>query len=278
MQQWKDPRFDALKENAKEPFFLSEEQLTVEQAEAATNKDIGLPIDPDELSRTAGLLIDAVKQESNPKFKNSAFLSLMRQLRDKEMTIQGSDVVQVNSSETKRSPIDVKGKGKATFADASQETRNGSLVADDLSGLRLDNIGPSTTTGPISAPFKQIPSIGKMDGSVSLNVEMETDEDRFWREENDAYKQYWSHTVDHPGSFRHPEWDKLQEDWDKFEATSSGITAVSSYPFQVNNPYLHRNSFAGESASSTRHEQSSEVCRNTPGIFRYLIKPCDSHF
>lgn len=53
--------------------------------------------DADGLARTAGELLDKVKHESNPKFRNSNFLSLMRQLRDREVHVEGDKIVNVSS-------------------------------------------------------------------------------------------------------------------------------------------------------------------------------------
>ena len=52
----------------------------------------------DELSRTAGVLLDTLKDERNTKFQNSAFLGLMRQLRDKEIRIEGDQMVSVSAT------------------------------------------------------------------------------------------------------------------------------------------------------------------------------------
>lgn len=52
--------------------------------------------DADGLARTAGELLDKVKHESNPKFQNSNFLSLMRQLRDREVHVEGDKIVDVS--------------------------------------------------------------------------------------------------------------------------------------------------------------------------------------
>lgn len=51
----------------------------------------------DDLSRTAGELIDALKNEHNDKFKQSNFLELMRQLRDKEVRVEGDQMVSVSA-------------------------------------------------------------------------------------------------------------------------------------------------------------------------------------
>ncbi|KAF7893351.1 uncharacterized protein EAF02_000889 [Botrytis sinoallii] len=48
---------------------------------------------PDALSRTAGELLSSVSNNQSEKFQNSQFLQLMRQFRDKEVTVEGDEVV-----------------------------------------------------------------------------------------------------------------------------------------------------------------------------------------
>lgn len=50
----------------------------------------------DELARTAGELLDKVQHEQSKKFKESSFLALMRQLRDREVRVQGDGIVEVS--------------------------------------------------------------------------------------------------------------------------------------------------------------------------------------
>ena len=134
-------------------------------------------IDADELSRTAGLLVDAVKEETNPKFQNSAFLGLMRQLRDKEMIVDGTNVVKARSSSTDVTSSstwaqdfttlpDVKGKGKA----------------------RAESGWPNTSqdTARKSVHF------GRSEFLVGgLDLERTEDaDDRYWKQENEEYQEY----------------------------------------------------------------------------------------
>ena len=50
----------------------------------------------DELARTAGQLLENVKGDQSQKFQESNFLSLMRQLRDKEVRVEGDKLVDVS--------------------------------------------------------------------------------------------------------------------------------------------------------------------------------------
>ena len=52
----------------------------------------------DELARTAGQLLDNLKHDQSQKFQQSSFLSLMRQLRDREVHVEGDKLVDVSLS------------------------------------------------------------------------------------------------------------------------------------------------------------------------------------
>ena len=52
--------------------------------------------DAEELARTAGQLLEKVKSDQSPKFRESLFLSLMRQVRDKDVRVEGNGLVHVN--------------------------------------------------------------------------------------------------------------------------------------------------------------------------------------
>ncbi|KAI9847746.1 MAG: hypothetical protein M1838_000791 [Thelocarpon superellum] len=51
------------------------------------------PSDADELARTAGELLDSVSDNISEKFQQSSFLALMRQLRDREVLVEGDRMV-----------------------------------------------------------------------------------------------------------------------------------------------------------------------------------------
>ena len=67
---------------------LDEAQKRVEEGEDAD--------DAEELARTAGQLLENVKGDQSQKFQESNFLSLMRQLRDKEVRVEGEKLVDVS--------------------------------------------------------------------------------------------------------------------------------------------------------------------------------------
>ena len=51
----------------------------------------------DDLARTAGQLLDNVKHDQSQKFQESNFLALMRQLRDREVRVEGDKMVDVST-------------------------------------------------------------------------------------------------------------------------------------------------------------------------------------
>lgn len=51
------------------------------------------PEDPDALARTAGQLLESVRNNTSEKFQNSQFLQLMRQFRDREVQVEGDKIV-----------------------------------------------------------------------------------------------------------------------------------------------------------------------------------------
>ncbi|TCD71584.1 hypothetical protein EIP91_007331 [Steccherinum ochraceum] len=200
--------------------------------------------DGDELARTAGLLVETVQHEENPKFKNSAFLGLMRQLRDREMVVEGNQMVKSAESSTWASDfqasVDVKGKGRAV---------------EPVQPILGTNIQP-----PAGASWASMAREALNRQAKEAEDIFEDPIDAYFRQENDEYINYWHGQGSRQGvvnsvngistfhgAHQTAEWDKLQRDWDAFEATSTGIKAVSNYQFQANNPYV-----LGE-ASRTRH-------------------------
>ncbi|KAH7888512.1 hypothetical protein F5I97DRAFT_707948 [Phlebopus sp. FC_14] len=190
------------------------------------------PIPADEMARLAAQVIDSVKHEQNPKFKQSEFMSLMRQLRDGEVVVEDDKLVpgvQATSS------VDVKGKGRA-------------VEAAPLVTLPQDTAGPSQLNQLLGPSYR---------GSQELNLaylqEARDPNEAYFHQENADYSEYWdSHytgPVAHTASAGEASsWHEMQRDWDAFEATTTGIKPVANYQFQTNNPYL-----LGDSSRTHHH-------------------------
>ncbi|KAJ3853752.1 hypothetical protein EV368DRAFT_38320 [Lentinula lateritia] len=194
----------------------------------------------DELSRTAGFLLETVKTEKNPKFQNSIFMNLMTQLRDQKVVVRGNEMVESDGLDTvgQDSRVDVKGKGKGKASDSPFIPYAG------LVSTLGQTIGNNATTEGVS-PYNERIGI------------QEDENDAYFRQENEDYTRYWNGMDPRKSQVQTVKvdlnWDQLQTDWDKFEASTKGITPVISYQFQKNNPYLR-----GDSLRMRHHSMHSD--------------------
>ncbi|KAJ6500136.1 hypothetical protein C8R47DRAFT_282805 [Mycena vitilis] len=225
--------------------FSSQETLLAQVAKEAPqiHEAQQLAQDGDELSRTAGLLLETVRDAQNPKFQKSEFLGLMRGLRDREIVVEGNEMVQNTQGAAagwaSEFQADVKGKGRAV---------------DPPLGSAMD--------GRKSVSFASMASMRLAEQQQQQPVQDEgmMDEDpndAYFRQENVEYQRYWAETNALPQAStsqgRNVEWDRLQTDWDNFEATSTGIQPVDRYIFQSNNPYV-----SDRPSLTTRHHLSHQ--------------------
>ncbi|KAG6866706.1 hypothetical protein C0991_011365 [Blastosporella zonata] len=207
----------------------------LEQTQVAEKDSHQIPHDADDLARTAGLLLDNVRNEQNPKFQNSQFLDLMRKLRDRDVIVEGNDMVQ---NEGQQAP-DVKGKGRETDNGSSQSSQmrtSAPLVGQPLGKPRVSfaESAPHHLAQPVS------------NAGEDAN-------DAYFRQENADYQQYWNdartaNTSQPTANTDVASWERLQHDWDQFETTATGIKRVDNYQFQDNNPYL-----LGDSSATRQH-------------------------
>jgi peroxin-5 len=188
----------------------SEFELQAEQSQHPSQ-----PQEADLLARTAGLLVQSVDHEKNPKFANSQFLGLMKQLRDRTAIVEGNDIVaapldwQLGQEHTV--PADLKGKGKAA---------------------------PSSIAAMLE-PRDSQSQASSAEQAVPADVELDENE-AYFRQDNEDYAKYWKahHAPVPPVVSPTQEWQQLQRDWERFEATTPGVMPVAVYRFQPGNPYL----------------------------------------
>ncbi|CAE6518036.1 unnamed protein product [Rhizoctonia solani] len=167
-----------------------------------------------ELAETARQLLNALQHETRPKFQNSQFMGLMRQLRDGEMIVQDGEMVPASEARPAEPALD-KGKGKAVEG-------HGGIWSTEYS----------------------TPSLQRR---KSVHFESNSDQTQP-TEQDDAFDNadvfYDIYNREHrAASVADPqkdEWAQLQADWDSFEVTASGVEPVRprKYQFQKNNPYL----------------------------------------
>jgi len=82
--------------------FIKQERLGADRIHdpmKADQEQLEQQDDPDALSWTAAVLLDSVKDNQTDKFQNSQFLKLMRQLRDKEVRVEGDEIVSTDSGD-----------------------------------------------------------------------------------------------------------------------------------------------------------------------------------
>lgn len=171
----------------------------------------------DLLARTAGLLVQSVDHEANPKFTNSQFLGLMKQLRDRKAIVEGNDIVTASPEGQMRQArtisTDLKGKGKAVpFS--------------------------STATHDLRVSQSHIPSSRPLE--LATPIESEDANDTYFRQDNEDYIDYWKahHAPVSPLVTSSQDWQQLHHDWETFEATTTGVKRLAEYQFQPRNPYL----------------------------------------
>lgn len=222
------------------------------------------PAERDALAQTAGELVEALREERNPKFKNSQFMGLMRSLADRTSVVDGNDIVlaasaPVNATSTN---ADAKGKGK----------ERADTIGDPSPTVQANPY--STNAGAIS--YERFPALSLAHPPTSNDtVASDTTRDshdevyEYFKRENEDYIAYQlsanraaadnNQGIWDEGSQQF-EWDKLQGEWDAWEANAVGVRKMSNYQFASDNPY-----FLG---SSTRaHELHSSFDQvGVPGV------------
>ncbi|CAE7145998.1 unnamed protein product, partial [Rhizoctonia solani] len=186
-------------------------QTVVEPTHAEPTPSTSSTQERSELAETARQLLNALQHETRPKFKNSQFMGLMRQLRDGEVVVQDGEMVPASEARPAEPVID-KGKGKAV--------EGGAVWSAEYSTPSLQR-RKSVHFEPAS--------------------EEQTEQDDAFDNADVFYDIYnREHQAASVADPQKDEWAQLQADWDSFEATASGIKPVklTKYRFQKNNPYL----------------------------------------
>lgn len=194
------------------------------------------------MAQTAGELVEALREEQSPKFKNSQFMGLMRSLADRTSVVEGNDIVLAASApvDATSTDIDAKGKGKGR--------------ADTIRDLGPTvQVNPySTNSGVIS--HRQFSALPYTQGqtpndTVTSNTTQDSHDEvyEYFKRENEDYIAYqlsanraavgndqgiWDE------SSQKFEWDKLQGEWDAWEANAVGVRKLSNYQFASENPYF----------------------------------------
>ncbi|EUC64282.1 peroxisomal targeting signal 1 receptor [Rhizoctonia solani AG-3 Rhs1AP] len=188
-------------------------QTTVEPTHVEPTHSTSSTGERSELAETARQLLDALQHETRPKFQNSQFMGLMRQLRDGQVVVQDGEMVPASEARLAEPALD-KGKGKAVDGGGIWSTEYSTPLLQRRKSVHFE---------PGSEEAQQTEQDDAFDNA-----------DVFY----DIYnRERQAASVADP---QKDEWAHLQDQWESFEATASGIKPVQprTYGFQKNNPYL----------------------------------------
>lgn len=157
----------------------------------------------------------------------------MRQLRDKEMVVDGDQIVpssEATTTTTSSTAVHHAVTNSTTFA--AWQIRDMAMSSEDWP-MKSVHFDPTITT--------------TTERNQASSVEEMSEEDAYWQAENRDYRDYWDKAATLPLQMELPatmsaqqrEWGQLQKSWDAWETTATGVkqTATGHYPFQKNNPY-----------------------------------------
>lgn len=165
-------------------------------------QDEGFPATqaPDEMARLAAEVIKAVQDEENPKFKQSTFINLMRQLRDGEVLVNKDGIVSTDTVSTSAS----------TSANIISATTSSRYALSDIKGKRraLEIDMPAATEASASV--------------FPLFQEREGANESHFRQENEDYRAWWGAHYAGPSTI--PTWSST---------TSASATLGESAPARL---------------------------------------------
>ncbi|CAG8588766.1 1018_t:CDS:2 [Acaulospora morrowiae] len=213
-----------------------ESEFNAQEKQENINSEIGTS--KDELSKNAGKIIELVANETNPKFKNSMFMSFMRKLRDHEVHIEGNKVVEQKSPVSKVDwarefetqhkdnwASEFKGHQVNAASDWSQEfitdhnsERSFDIYDNQVNHTSSQNFEPTPTANiknwkDWASEFQQ--SLSEDTAAKDLENLINGTADSSWGEEFD-------------------------KDWNEYQPYSMGYKTSYNYKFRLNNPYLSR--------------------------------------
>jgi peroxin-5 len=219
--------------------------------------------------RTAGKLVEALREEQNPKFKNSQFMGLMRSLADRTAVVEGNDIVSATSTPENitSTSAGLKGKGRerADSGTFGQTTRVYPYSANIgmVSGQQFSS--SSHTQGQTSS------------ATATSDVTQDPYDEvyEYFKRENEDYIAYQeaANKVAAPSnrgiwdeSSQEFEWNKLQSEWDAWEANAVGVRKMSNYQFGAENPYLLGSSTRVHDMHSSFDQVGVPEMRTTDGV------------
>ncbi|KAI7879955.1 TPR-like protein [Lichtheimia hyalospora FSU 10163] len=201
--------------------------------------------DKEALARTAGMLLDSVDVNSNPKFKNSNFMNLMRNLRDRKVSIEGNKMVPSNQGGDWVSEF---GHGASTsswaddFAAKAGNASSGNMWSNEFAAKAERGWSEEFTA---TNPMHQQPAMASSSSQDWTSEFSKQEADIFGKgtEMHDWVEQY-HRGMDRIKEAQDSDWQEMQKDWDRLKEDngSSAFRATNpeyqTYNFATDNPYL----------------------------------------
>ncbi|KAI8054151.1 uncharacterized protein B0P05DRAFT_591546 [Gilbertella persicaria] len=217
--------------------FTAQESSWATEFEAQEEKTVMASTDNEALAKTAGMLLDSVDIENNPKFKQSQFMHLMRQLRDSEVAIQGDRMVETKSGHDWASDFQKDKEGDWTTEFTQHAGSKGNMWSTEFA-TKLERGWTDEfhqqhkqhqQPGEWSAEFNKYPA-----DMQTLFTKAADKED--WVEQYNKNIAHLKNAQDHA-------WDAMQKDWEQFRPEQGmGYRATNpeynTYHFSTQNPYL----------------------------------------
>ncbi|KAI8364795.1 uncharacterized protein BYT42DRAFT_590459 [Radiomyces spectabilis] len=244
--------FDEAKQGAQvdwESEFAAQEMSWADefaQQEGITDNDAN----QDALARTAAMLLESVDVESNPKFKNSQFMNLMRKLRDSEVSIQGDKMVETKGKQSGWATEFEQQQGNKTdsqswtndFLQHAGNVTSGNMWSNEFAQKAERGWADEfqTTAGPSSA----VQNDWAAEFSKQSNMSQTEMHKLYGRgTDTDDWVQQYQRNIAHLKTAQDAEWDSMQKDWDRYRPEQGlGYRAdkpqYHNYTFVTNNPYL----------------------------------------
>jgi len=228
----------------------------------------------DALAQTAGDILESISADQNPKLKQSSFLNLMRQLRDREVAVEGNEVVEGDGQGTYQSTSKLdKGKARAQpslIPDTQNATYHERLAQETMHGYEImrdvwddeDSIREQREREQAKPATRQFQGDG---GAITEDQEDEEMVDERFDNRN---------IISDPTTFEPQyanlrndsrDWHHLQREWDAFEATATGIRPLHT-THQHAQHSMHREfmSYAAQAAMSKTVAQLESETRQNP--------------
>ncbi|KAI9316480.1 hypothetical protein BX666DRAFT_2019503 [Dichotomocladium elegans] len=218
--------FEAAFEEAKQSAEMKWDQEFAEQeskdwvGEFEKQQETRADCDQEAMARTAGMLLETVDADNNPKFKNSKFMSLMRDLRDRKVRVEGSGLAPTDES--------------SWATEFRRENQAGSSAwVNDF----VKQAGPPQSGNMWSTEFAQKSERGWTESFDQQQQRQSTDNPL-----DDWVKQY-KNNIAHLYNAQDEAWDGMQKDWERIQTDQIGGYRAANreyqqYNYAADNPYL----------------------------------------